>query len=258
MSFEFIGQLSQRLSYRHIARGGLNKGQQESNNPSPGPKHTQKIAPPFDTPGMGRSHGSNDNNTGSTPVVDESARDADDCGQRPSFVVVRCEANGAGPSARLLLRSFPFTPASWAAWCDVNFKETPLTTSKGRTEPLASFQHAKTIQADTGRPRGPPQWAATAGDEGQGDKRTVHKEIASATAEAILAALAATGPTKVLAKAFERVLDVEESAGDDSLAANYGGTGDAIRRVFDCVAWVYDHVRYSLGYKDEICSHALR
>lgn len=245
--FELIGQLSQRLSYRHIARGALHEGRQQSNNSSPGPKHTQTPAPPYDTSGITSSDKPNDNITGSASVVDGSTRDADDCGRRPSFVLVRCEANGAGPSARLLLKSCSFTPASWTAWCYGSVEETPQQTSKGRTEPLPSSQQAATMEADIGQPRPPPQWAGTAGDERQGDERPGHKQPDRATTEAILAALAATGPSKVLAKAFERVLDVEEDAGDDSSAANYFGTGDATRRVFDCVSWVYDHVRYSLG-----------
>lgn len=59
----------------------------------------------------------------------------------------------------------------------------------------------------------------------------------------MLAALALEGPANVLAEAFERVLDMEEDVTDERLLVVRGGTGGAIRRVFDCVAAVYDHVR---------------
>lgn len=247
--FEFMGQLSQRLSYRHIARGALHEGQEQSSDRSPGPKHTQTPAPPYDTPGTSDNLNAS---TGSTLAIESNTRDVDDFGRRPSFVLVRCEASGTGPSARLLLKSCPFTPASWSAWCGGSHKGTSPPVSKGSTEPLPSSQHAARVEADIGRPRGAPQWAATAGDEGQGNGRPGDSETARATMEATLAALAAPGPTEVLAEAFERVLDVEEDDGDETSSSSFGGAGDATRRVFDCIAWVYDHVRYYLGYKSKL------
>ncbi|CAM9529345.1 unnamed protein product, partial [Laminaria digitata] len=89
-------------------------------------------------------------------IEGSSTSDADDCGQRPSLVLVRCEASGAGPSARLLLRSRLFTPASWTAWCGGGFKGTPPSAFNGSTEPLPSSQQEEALAEDFGRPRGVP------------------------------------------------------------------------------------------------------
>ncbi|CAM9529272.1 unnamed protein product, partial [Laminaria digitata] len=61
--FEFIGQLSQRLSYCHTARSALHEGQQQSSDQSTGRKDTQTPAPPYDTPGTNDT--TNNDNTDS-------------------------------------------------------------------------------------------------------------------------------------------------------------------------------------------------
>lgn len=168
----------------------------------------------------------------------DTARECDDPYRSASCVLVFCEARGAGASAHLLLRSRLFTPASWAAWCD-----------DGAADTAAATAAAPTPEAvDAGRPRVLPQWAATAGEEGGRSGRGGSERGAAAVAGAadVLAALGEEGgPSETLVEVFERLLDVEEDEDEDEmLAAARGGAGDATRRVFESLAWVYEHVSH--------------
>lgn len=174
----------------------------------------------------------------------DTARECDDPYRSASCVLVLCEARGSGPSAHLLLWSHLFTSASWAAWCE-----------DGAAGATAAGTAATPKAVDKGRPRGPPQWAATAGgEEGESGKGGRGRVTTVGGAADVLAALREEGgPSEILVEAFERLLDVEEDENEDEmLAAARGGTGDATRRVFESLTWVYDDVRYGVDWSVQI------
>lgn len=91
-----------------------------------------------------------------------------------------------------------------------------------------------------------PRWAANAGDDNTGSRRPDGRTLEAAD---VLAALSEKGPANVLSEAFERVVDIGGGFQDETLIL--GSTGDANRRVFESVVWVYDHVRDQLGGQKE-------
>lgn len=254
--FEPAGALSQRLSYRHTINDPRDEGgrrQQQQQQPGGVPRVSAgseyKVMPPprplSAIPDRHDEHGSIENGA-LVPEIDSPYRS-------PSCVLVRCEARGAGPSARLLLRSRFFTASSWAAWCNDGdagaaakpaLPASPLPPS---TEPNAP--PSSEPPADTGRPRAAPRWAATAWKEQE--ESTSTKQAGGGgggvtEAADVLAALCADeSVADVLLEAFDRVLDINEGEDEDeALAAARGGTGDATRRVFESLAWVYNNVRH--------------
>lgn len=236
-TFELTGELSHRLSYRHtikdLRKNGIRLQKQLGDDIHSAAawsgKNAMPTTPPFNASNL-QDQPNEDSSTGNSIIV----RDCDDPYRSPSCVLVQCEARGAGLSARLVLRSRLFTPASWAAWCDD-----------------ADVGAAAPTDGDIGRPRAAPQWATTAegGGGGSGEGREGGGATATATADDVIAALSDEGgPAEVIAEAFERLLDVEEDEDEDeALAVARGGTADATRRVFDSLTWVYDHVRVLTG-----------
>lgn len=224
-----MGKLSPRLSYRHTINDLSNRGR------SRGQKQ------------LGDHHKVMADKETKAADTDTACECDDDPYRSASCVLVLCEARGAGPGSRLLVRSRLFTPASWAAWCDDGATGTSAAVATAGAAPKA---------VDMGRPRAPPRWAATAGGEertggsGKGGRGRGATAVVPVAGDDVLAALQEEGgPSEVLAEAFEQLLDVEEDEDEDEmLASARGGTGDATRRVLETLARVYDDVRCSAGW----------
>lgn len=252
--FEPAGALSQRLSYRHTINDPRDEGGRGQQQQQPGGVHPAsagsdyKVMPPprplSATSDRHDEHVSIENSA-LVPEIDSPYRS-------PSCVLVRCEARGAGPRVRLLLRSRFFTASSWAAWCNDGDPGTaaksaiPASPLPPSTEPNAPPPSEPT--ADTGRPRAAPRWAATAWQEQT--ESTSKKQAggggggATEAADVLAALCADESLADVLLEAFDRVLDINEGEDEDeALAAARGGTGDATRRVSESLAWVYNNVR---------------
>ncbi|CAM9986351.1 unnamed protein product, partial [Scytosiphon promiscuus] len=288
VDFELEGELAQGLSYHHTvsdarskSKGGVPRTQQH-NQPTPDASSSSGVAgsgykvmphlSPFSaTRGSrkGKPDERNSTDAGASDISRSSSslQHRDDPSLHPSCVLVRCEARGAGPSARMSLRSRFFTASSWASWCNdgdlcgvaeaqAAARPPPSLTSKlegeitfdGRTQDSPSPPSSPaTTTADTGRPRSPPRWVTIALDgeikadtrKGTGGGGAV---VAVTTADVLTVLRSNPDAAEVLVEAFEQVLDVEEEEDEDeALATARGGTGDATRRVFDSLAWAYDH-----------------
>ncbi len=235
IAFELKGELSRRLSYRHTVNDFRNKGGRRGQQHPGGAPSTAagaglgyKVLP--QQPSAVNREDKPDENNGAAGNI--AVPECDDHYRSPSCVLVHCEARGAGPTCRLLLRTHTFTPASWAAWCDDGGVGTG---AAGRREAPG---HGKDW------PRGAPKWAAKAGEEGGGKGNAA---APAAEADVLAALWAEGGPAEILVEAFEQLLDVEKGEDEDErLAAARGSTGDATRRVFDSLVRVYDDVSHRL------------
>ncbi|CAM9458255.1 unnamed protein product, partial [Ectocarpus sp. 13 AM-2016] len=250
--FEPAGALSQRFSYHHTINdprdeGGRGQQQEEPGGvlPASAGSDYKVMPPPRPLSSTSDRHGENGSieNGALVPEIDSPYRS-------PSCVLVRCEARGAGPSARLLLRNRFFTASSWAAWCSHGdagaaaksaIPPPPLPLSTETNAPPSSEP-----PSDTGRPRAAPRWAATAWQE---QAETISKKQAGGggrgateAADALSALCADESLSDILLEAFDRVLDINEGEDEDeALAAARAGTGDATRRVFESLDWVYNN-----------------
>lgn len=176
----------------------------------------------------------------------------------PSCVLVRCEVSGIGTSAHLCVQSRHFTSASWAAWCDSGDHEASASVLNHDTpSPSVEKPTGESLPPppgkDFGRPRSVPRWAAWGdgdfrgvanADRGMATASRSRSPAAAVSTADVLQILARKGPAGIVVEAFERILDVEDDDEDEALAAVRGGAAiSATRRVFDCMVWVYEHVR---------------
>lgn len=199
--------------------------------------------------------------------------DKDSPCRNPSCALVECQARGAGLDADLAVRGRVFIPMTWTAWCNVGQQEHSVRSqsSHSQTRPAARqpcTPHRSPVRgihqkgtsdsslADVGPPRSACHWTSIASSNCEENEKTRNDHSPMESTEPsvegvekretrwvqVSTLIQEQAAAEIMRNSLEGILDIKDGKAM-TLVLAAGCVREMTRRVFNYVAFAYDHVR---------------